>query len=335
MGNVLLIKNGYIINRVKCHLTVALCFLFVGCSQNGHTPGADKLDLRFKPTPGSIYAIRMFAENKVLRGQQTEFTRFRATELSFYVNSTDDKGVTSVKTTVRSIKEKFVNPTGIFEYDYSSLLRSKDNPLSKIYNAMIGESFLIKVTRAGEIAEIDADDMFGLMAEKIVMKEKQIPDANEESRNARIEEWKQDIKDYKPISEDYLKELTDNITLPYPDQAVRAGDIWTHKFKIDTSQRLPIAIETDMTFTLTRQRQGLSSIEVKSEKTLADASIPDSGDSSFYTGSVTIEGNLEINEASGWLIAKKAITRLKGEIKENGVSMPVSVERTITVKSME
>jgi hypothetical protein len=327
------IINAHIIGPKRHGLTAVLCVLLVsysGCSQPN---AAGKLNLGFKPEPGKLFAMRISLEDNVSQGpqgEQSNVNHIKTTELGFYVNGVDDKGITSIKATFRAMREKTTSPMGSIDYDYANPLIRKEGPIAKIYNAMIGESFLIKVAPAGGIVEIDAEDMFGRTAEKIVGTEKTISDANQEARNARIEEVKRGIKSYSLTSSEYLKELTGIIIPAYPDRAVRAGDSWTGK--VDTSQWTNFIPDTDGTYTLKQRRQGLALVEVNAEKMITDKTIPESGGRATYTATAKIEGNLEINEATGMLVHKQIKTRLAGEIKEQGQTRPIQVESTVTVE---
>ncbi|MFH1370713.1 MAG: DUF6263 family protein [Planctomycetota bacterium] len=333
MVNELLMKNRHIIDKAKCPLKAALCALLVfysGCSQSNV---ANKLNLEFKPEPGKLFTMRISIEDTVTegpQGQQAKTNHIKTTDLGFYVNGVDDKGITSMKATFRAMREKTKSPMGSIDYDYANPLIRKEGPVAKIYNAMIGEGLLIKVTPAGEIAEIDAEDMFGIAAEKIVRTQKSTSDANQDARNARIEEIKQSIKSYPLTSTEYLKELIGFMIPSYPGQAIKVGDSWTSK--VDTSKWTSYIPQTDGTYTLKEHRQGLALVEVNAERMIADKSIPESGGRATYTGTVKVEGNLEINEATGMLIHKQIKTRLAGDVNDQGKTWPIQVESTVTVE---
>ena len=334
------IRNRYLITPARHRPAAVLCALLVlysGCSQ---TLVQDKLNLVLKPTLGKSYVMRIAVEDKVTQGpqgQQININQIKTTQLDFDVNGTDAAGITSLKVTFQGIREKKSSPRGFFEYDYSSIASAKDNPLTTTYNAMIGESFVIEVNKNGEIIEVDAEDMFGRVAEKIINSEDEIMKRSgkeyqgQEDRNQRIEWMKKGIKTFSLTSAEYLKELAGNCLAPYPGKDVKIGGSWAGKFKAI----LLIPVETEGTYTLKKRTQGQALIEVNSKKPITDQPIPESGNRATFTGNVSVEGNLEINEANGWMFRKNVKMRLAGEIKERAKTMPATIEKIITVESVE
>jgi hypothetical protein len=334
------IRNRHVIAPARHRPAAVLCALLVFYSGCAQTFVQDKLNLGLKPTQGKSYVMRIAVEDKVTQGpqgQQINFDQIKTTQLDFDVNGTDDAGVTSIKVTIQAISEKKTNPRGIFEYDYATLANAKDNPLTTTFNAMIGESFMIKVKPSGEIIDVNAEEMFGRMAEKIINTEDEImkrsarEDKSQGDRTARIEWMKKSVKSFSLTSAEYLKELAGNCLPPYPEKDVKIGGSWAGKFKA----MLLIPVETEGTYTLKKRTQERVLIEVNSKKPITDQPIPESGNRATFTGNVSVEGNLEINETTGWLVGKNVKMRLAGEIKENAKTMLASIEKIVTVESME
>lgn len=334
------IRNRHLITPARHRPAAVLCALLVlysGCSQ---TFFQDKPNLGIKPTPGKSYVMRIAVEDKVTQGpqgQQININQIKTTQLDFDVNGTDAAGVTSIKVTIQAISEKKTNPRGTFEYDYATLASAKNNPLTTTFNAMIGESFVIKVKPNGEIIYVDAEEMFGRMAEKIINTEDEIMKRSgkeyqgQEDRNQRIEWMKKGIKTFSLTSAEYLKELAGNCLAPYPGKDVKIGGSWAGKFKAI----LLIPVETEGTYTLKNRTQEQVLLVVNSKKPIIDQPIAESGNRATFTGNVSVEGNLEINEATGWLVGKNVKMRLAGEIKEKAKTMPASIEKIVTVESVE
>jgi hypothetical protein len=141
------------------------------------------------------------------------------------------------------------------------------------------------------------------------------------------------MKSYSLTSTEYFKMLTGIIMPAYPGRAIKTGDSWAGK--VDTSKWTSYIPATDGTYTLKERKQGLALVEVNAEKMITNRPIPESGGRATYSATIKIEGNLEINEATGLPVYKQIKTRLAGDINDQGQTRPIQLKSTITVEQVQ
>jgi len=317
--------------------------------------------------------MRITTEQKIsqaIGGKQQDINHMKATGASFEVKEVDADGIASVKVTYLTLNEKTKSTAGEFEYDSTDpcTAATLDNPLAWMYKPMMGQSFTIKVTPKGEIVGLDGiDEMFMRMAEKIVVaedklisaapagtcepaKEKAVKETPEErasrrieatnniygSRDKRKQALKEMIKNNPLFAEKQFKNLARNIVTAFPNQSVGIGDSWGGK--ITLSAVLPV--EVDSTYTLKGNEKGVVVVDISSKMDLDEKAIGDKRGLPGQTdmkmrGSSSYQGTLQIDGTSGWMILKKANMRFSGEVTQQGMTVPMSIESVITVEPIE
>ena len=332
---------------------------------------AEKLDLKLRLKPGQKYSMRITTEQKIsqtIGGKQQDISHMKAAGMSFEVKEVDADGIASVKVTYLTLKEKTTSTAGEFEYNSADPCTAVNNPLAPTYAALMGDGFIMKVTPEGEIVGLDGiDEMFMRMAEKIVVaedklisaapagtcepaKEKAVKETPEErasrrieatnniygSRDKRKQALKEMIKNNPLFAEKQFKNLARNIVTAFPNQSVGIGDSWGGK--ITLSAVLPV--EVDSTYTLKGNEKGVVVVDVSSKMDLDDKAIGNKKGLPGQTGmkmrgSSSYQGTLQIDGTSGWMIRKKANMRFSGEVTQQGMTVPMSIESVITVEPIE
>lgn len=318
---------------------------------------AEKLDLKLRLKPGQKHSMRIITENKIshtIMGQQQKINHHKTVELELEVKDVQPSAAALVKVTYLSLKEKGESNQGKMEYDSTKPEIFEGNPLAASYNAMIGQGFVMKITPDGKVAKLTGiDEMYGQMAKKIVDAEdvsirKKIRDRSEVasearakesiknlnkrygSREKRVEAAKEMIKKNPIFTEEKFKETVANVFVSLPDSPVRAGDSWRDKMILGALSGL---VKINGTYTLKKIEKESVIVDVSSKKELDKEDIPRGAGS--VKGSCTYQQSCEIDKATGWMKHNKARTQFSGEITQQGMTVPMSIESVVTVEPMK
>ncbi len=353
--------------QIKAKLAI-MCILLSFCARGEQSFADDPLKLGLHLKPGDKHIVQIISEDRIsqtVENQQIDMNHSKIVELGLDINEVDAEGCALIAVGFRAIKEKTIHSGGSFDYDSANPQTMKDNPLAPTYNAMIGESFVIKVGPSGEVVKVNAEGIRDRIAERIVQAEDEfikqsakdnkncntgeerteqqaeaaaetaIENANARygSRTKRIEAMKDQVKTFPLTTEEKLKELAESIMVHYPVQPVRAGDSWVGKIKVP----LLTSIETEATYTLKELKEKVAVIEVNSKKALMDetASVGTEPSKVTYTGEIEVDGTLEVNEDNGFLAGKQVKTLFSGLAKTREKTIPMSIVSTVTIKTVE
>ena len=350
-------------------------FVLVIALLTSNNYAAEKLALEFNPMLGEKHHMRLMTENKIkqtIGGKQHSINHMKVTGLEFEIMEVDAKGISLIKVTYQTILEKTVTAAGNFGYDSTETATATDNPLAPTYTAMIGQSFMTRVTPKGEIVELKGlDEMFSRMAEKMVVAEdelisnapvgtceakkensgtvvsenlveisaeeraeKRIDKLNKSygSREKRKKALKEMIKRFPNLDEiQIMKMIRDMITV-FTGRPVGIGDSW--KAKVTPPHAL--LPEIGVTYTLKTKDKQIISVDASSKIDLSDT--PDSTRNSRRPQMKMkglCRGTLQIDKTSGWMIGKKVKMRLSGQVTQQGMTVPMSIESVVTVESTE
>jgi len=353
----------------KAAFTMFLFILIVGLSApKGYA--VEKLDLILRLEPGQKYDVQVTTENKIkqtIEGTQQDINHTKTTGLDFEVEKVDANDIASIKVTYQTLQEKTESTFGGFEYDSKKTYTAKDNSLAPAYTALMGQSFIARVTPKGEIVGLDGlDEMFSRMAEKILVAEDEFiskapmgtckikQDGNsttikeeisaEERAKRRIEKTdkmygsrekrKQAIKEmiekYPFFSEKQMEDMVRNTIMVFAGRPVGIGDSWEGKV-VCSYAPLP---DIGVTYTLKEDKQEVVDINVSSKIDLDNVPASIEGNPApqvKMTG--YYQGTSQIDKASGWIIHKKVTMQLSGQLMQSGRTVPMSIENTVTVGS--
>lgn len=239
-------------------------------------------------------------------------------------------------------------------YD-STKPQSPDDNMARMYSAMMGESFIARVTPQGKIAGLELDKMYLGMADKMMESEdKMIKDRTKGraqeaierlnkrygSREKRKQALKQQIEQFPVFSEERIRSIAISTIAVLPSSPIQIGDSWKDKITVD----LLALIEIDSTHTLKGHENGTVSIDVRAKRSLKDkpivTKIGPNKSSTRLAGSY--EATIKVDEKSGWLISKRADMHFTGETTLAGnkqapqrQKMQMSAKATVTVEPMK
>ena len=140
-----------------------------------HIYAAEKIDLRFRPTPEQKQTYRVTSTMDIARQmgpQQMVIANSRTTTLAVEPVETADDGAVLANVRFVAIQEKSgmrgAEPGVV--YDSTKPTDSSD-PLASHYSAFIGECCPVKISSKGEILELGTDDLFLAVAGNIMERE--------------------------------------------------------------------------------------------------------------------------------------------------------------------
>jgi hypothetical protein len=326
------------------------------------------LDLKLRLKPRQKHRLRIIREDKVsmtMMEQRQDINSISTVGLEFEVEQIDADSIAWIKVTYLTLREKAGSAAGQMEYDSTKPDAATDHAFAQTYSAMIGQSFVMKVTPEGKMVELKGiDEMYLRMAEKIVEGEdesirkramERMADGAEEraersiertnlkygSRKKREEAVQEMIRKNPLFAEEKIRGLVGNVIVPFPDGFVEIGDSWQGRAVLPAGA----PIDIDLTYTLKQIKQDMAVVGISSKIDIVDepASTKDSplgAAKASVTGSY--EGSVQINSGSGWMVRKNATMRCSGEMKmapneqtPQGMTLPISMESVTTVEPIE
>ncbi len=314
----------------KKALMSLVAVLAVGILVSQGYPANEKFDLKLNLKKGQKFGMKMVTDQKIsqtMMGQQQKMNQMMAMGMSFEVLAVDADGNMSIKTTYQTIHIKMEGPMGVMEYDSTRPEEAgAANPMSAMYKAMLGQSFVMKLAPKGRILEIKGmDEMIAKMIDKMATDE------------AMKQQMKEMMKNF--INEDKMKEMSGTMMAALPQKPVGIGEAWTNKMSIPAG----FPMEIEITNTLTDYKEGIITIQTNAKIESGDQPKP------IEMGPVKMtmrmqgeqKGTTQIDKATGWMIRAKANMKFSGEVKmepneqmPQGMTIPVTVEGVTTVEPM-
>jgi len=290
----------------------------------------EKLDLKLKLKKGQKFGLKTVTDQKMsqtMMGQQQKMNQMTAIGMSFEVLAVDDNGNMSIKTTYQTIHTRMEGPMGVMEYDSTKPQQpGANNPMSAMHKAMLGHSFVMKLTPKGEILEIKGiDEMVAKMVDKM---------ATDETMKQQMKEM---MKNF--INEDKMKETSGTMVAALPQKPVGIGDSWTNKISV----AIGFPMEIDTTNTLTDHKEGIITIQTNANIETGDDAKPTAMGPMKMTMKMkgAQKGTIQIDAATGWIVRSKTDVNFTGEFKTEPneqmpqpMTIPIAIESVITVEPM-
>jgi len=304
--------------------------LILGVIASDVYSAGQKFDLKLELKKGQKFGLKMVTDQKMSQtamGQQQKMNQMIAIGMFFEVLAVDDNQNMSIKTTYQNIHTRMEGPMGVMEYDSTKPPQpGADNPMSAMYKAMLGQSFVMKLSPKGQILEIKGiDEMIAKMIDKMAPNE------------AAKQQMKEMMKSF--INEDKMKETSGTMIAALPLKPVGIGDSWTNKISIP----IGFPMEIDTTNTLTDHKEGTVTIETNAAIETGDDAKPTEMGPMKMTIKMkgTQKGTIQIDAATGWIVRSKADANLTGECKTEPneqmpqpMTIPIAIESVTTVEPM-
>lgn len=345
--------------KMRLKKNIAMFVFVLLFSILGSTSSAeDKLDLKLRLKPGDKYGMQITTTQNIsqaMMGKEQEIVYTRNFGIEAEAKQVDAIGIASIEFTFRTLKEQtIIGGTTSFGYDSTKPQPTGDN-MARMYSAMMGESFIARVTPQGKIVELELDKMYLGMAKKMMESEDETIKENRKeraeqiidrinkrygSREKRKQALKQQIEQFPVFSKERIRSIAINTIAVFPRSPLQIGDSWKDKITVD----LLALVEIDSTHTLKGYEKGTVTIDVSAKRSLdAKPLIHKTGP---LKSSIRLAGSydatIKLDAKSGWLLSKRADMLFTGETTVAGnnqapqrQTMQMSVKATVTVKPME
>ncbi|MCP4611891.1 MAG: hypothetical protein GY845_24575 [Planctomycetes bacterium] len=323
-------------------------FFFILSSTNA---AEDKLELKLRLKPGEKHGMRIDTSQTIsqtMMGKTQEIVHTKNLRIEVEVKKLDANGLTPIEITFRTQKETTTIEGITRGYDSEKPVSPDDN-ITQMYSALMGESFIARVTPRGKVAELELDKMYLSMAQKMMesedkmlrnrLKEKAqrtIDRTNQRhgSIEKRIQSLRQQIEQFPFFNKKQIKSIADKITVVFPISPVKVGDSWKEKISMELA-------EVDCTYTLQGNENGTVSIKVSGTRSLDEepviSKIGPVKSSTKLAGSY--DATIQVDAKSGRLLSKRADMSFTGETTMSGnnqtpqeQTIPMSIKATVTVE---
>jgi hypothetical protein len=340
--------------KKKCLIIVVLSICFLP----SYGFSSDKSELKIKLKIGQKYNVRINTNHIILQSmsqKKESILNRKIYEIMAEVKEVDSNDIISMEITFKATKEQTMFGKETRGYDSTETHDPNDN-MANMYSAMIGEKFSLDVTNKGKIVGLDVDKLYLGMAENRIKSEDEIirnkmkERAQEEiekinkkygSRENRIDAIKKQIGQFPVFNKEQIQFVAENILVPFGDAPVGIGDSWQSSMKL--LPNLPIKI--DGTYSVKDINKTAAILAIHSAIDIKNSSNPVEDQNLGQTKislKGSLEGALQINPSSGWLLNKKTTLKIIGEeispAKDNQqeeIMMPLSIESITIVETMK
>jgi len=210
----------------------------------------DKLDLKLRLKPGEKHGMQITTTQNIsqaMMGKEHEIVYTRNFGIEVEAKQVDANSIASIEITFRTLKETTTIEGITRGYD-STKPQSPDDNMARMYSAMMGESFIARVTPQGKIVALELEKMYLGMADKMMeYEDKMIKDRTKEraqeaierinkrygSREKRKQALKQQIEQFPVFSRERISSIAINTLAVFPRSPLQIGDSWKDKIMVD------------------------------------------------------------------------------------------------------
>ncbi|HNS20333.1 MAG TPA: DUF6263 family protein [Sedimentisphaerales bacterium] len=319
---------------------------------------AGAIRLRFRPAPGTKRKVQL--TTKVTQaaeeeGQQQGMTATESMDFDLEVLEPPADGTVAVAVSLAAVrlKSEAAGQTA-GEYD-SAQPPGERNMMAELCAPFLGSRFTIHVSPGGEIADLNLDALFQAAAERRVQDEdaamrERLKDRADEairksdeqfgSRENRVLDMKSKLEKFPVLGREKIGELLSSMVVALPDKPLRRGDTWQDSSAVGIGSRIPMA----GTYTVTSVEPDVCTIQVAGQRSLDEEPLVEGTGQTTMTTKLGGSSNaiLRIERQTGWLLARELKAHFQGEVQmpttgeqSQGVSIPVSVEVTTTLRTLE
>lgn len=288
----------------------------------------EKIQYQMRFKAGEKYYLRIITEQKIsqtISGREQKIEQTIGLGYDFDVENVESNGNAWVRYTYRWAKYIQKGAGGEVVYD-SSEKGLPAPPMAQGFDALLEESFSLKITPQGRVEEVK-----GLRTVRNNVGKKLPEGPMKEAMMVGLKQF---------INEEGIKELTESSMAIYPEKPVGIGDSWKKTFAL--TQGAAMTVENECI--LKDRQNGVSFIEIRSNiKSNPKAEpIRISSAKVNYDLSGKQQGLIEIEESTGRLIRSRINQEASGQIKvevagqqSQGPPIPVKIDSVVTCEMTE
>jgi hypothetical protein len=262
----------------------------------GTTASAVELQLRL--AKGKTYYQKSTYDQHITQtvmNQQQAIDQTIGTGMKWDVLDVDAQGNMRIRQTYIWTAYKQTNPMGSVEYD--SAKQATPTAGAEVFAALLGQSFVVRVTPKGEVLDVNGvDEMRAAVLKKL-------PAGADQSAAGPAAMY---------LDKKNVKEMVGANLAIYPDKPVDVGQSWTKKQTIT----IGFGIITESKWTLQKREGGVGIIAVTASLRSDPSSPPmeAQGMKMKFDITGTQEGTLRVEEATGLILSDQTRQQLKGNI---------------------
>ncbi len=330
---------------IKKMLVVIVAMAFVGVCF-----AEDKIQLKYAMPKGWKGGYRMKVDQNIeqtMMGQQQTINQKQEMVVKYEVIDVEPNGVIKMKQTFDAIK---INMTGSgmnMNFDSADPNINTDNPMAAMYSAMLGRSFIARMTPQGKMLGFEGlKEMMQDMVDIVCQKSLGFLPAEQQAQ--MTEEQKQQMKDgicrmmNMFLNDDNLEQMSGQNNLPvFPEMPVGVGDSWPHKLEMNIG--LPLTMDTTYTVQAVRGNMvamaydSVMDMKMGKNSEMAAAVEPNMPDMKMDMAG-TIKGVFDVDKTTGWTQRMKADMNLEGKINAKaggaaggGAEVPMKITGTMEI----
>lgn len=283
------------------------------------------VQLELKLDKGRTYYDRMTVDQRItqiIMAQEQVIDTLTGVGKKLVVEDVDTQGNMQIRCTYIWSRLKQSGPMGIVDYDSSHAMTVPGG--AEAFAALIGEGYAIRVSPQGAVLDVNG------VKELTEAVRKKVPEGMDLSSGMSPVAFL--------LSEDGIRQTTQDLLSVYPDKPVEQGDSWDRR-KL-TSLGFSMIVESQWTFR--REMGGVATLDVVSSMKSDPAGPPmdAQGMKMKIEVSGTQEGTVQVAEATGLVKISRSTSLLKGQIKLGAsvegpfdvMAIPITFETASTVE---
>lgn len=313
--------------RIPAALLAGSVFALAALRAAAGADDAGKVRLRLGLEQGKAYAMATVVEQKIdqdIQGRKVATSQRIGTDYTFEVQEVKRDGAMRAKVTYQRVRMEQDGPMGKVDYD-SANPPEKVHALAQGAASLVGQSVTMELMPDGRITRLEGmDALFKRMLDGMEFPPG-VPKATMEEQLKR------------QFGDKAMRSSMEQLTAIYPEKPVAVGESWTRKAR--ASVGFPMQVET--TYTLKARKDGTALVGLKSKVAGDPKADPmKMGPLSMaFDVSGSQEGEMELDEATGWTKRAKITQDLSGKVKVEGMpgqteamSWPITIQGTVAVE---
>lgn len=292
---------------------ISLIILTAACVPHLARQSNSPVTLKLNLSKGETYYLASTSDQNInmeMMGSQVNAKILLRFGQEFAVENVEGD-ISTIRATYKDVSIKMdmasgASPVPSIEYDSENPTEAND-PVSRIFSTLPGESFVMKITSSGKITEVTGLEE---IVEKIIA-------ASGAGTNPQMEAM---------FNEGTIRQGMEIMFGIYPDDPVTVGDEWTEKHEFSAG----INFDISSTFKLIGRSNRISTLEVKGTiKSQPGSSMPGMEMMQMTVNMKGItEGTLQISEDTGWIQGGTLTQTITGSVE---MSSPANPSQTMTM----
>lgn len=277
-------------------LMAAMIFSMSGCNGN--------LALYINAKAGDVYKYHMVVNTTSdveTSGQKISTVQDMTQDFSVKIDEVDSEGNMSIAYTYDAVK--LTNEAMGQKTTIDSKNTDASDPMSKMYSSIIGKSFTVKMSKLGEIKEVNglSELMDSMISSGL---------AGDESTEAIMGQVKDQLK--QNFGDEAMKSSLEMTTKVFPKEGVKPGDTWNTTFSLNAVVKLDMTIN----YTLEKVEGEIAYVDMKADfKTDGSKAANFGGMEMKADLSGTMTGKMKVNVKNGFLSEGEMTQDMSGKME--------------------